>query len=199
MYLGTYWFKWRWTSRWIPSHPDSLGPLKDKNASNSILTFFLTTEIMTDKCPLNWSPRLNGIIVHRQRPLRRIQRKPTRLEFCQWLLAWLAWHHSSCAVELWYEASIWPKRLPLFSCRGNPFHTSLVEYFWKWYVYDRYEIRLSLMEKAQFLNLWYVIICINDILIIIGTILKEIIENRRTDSDLWDMCSACLGVGNLLV
>ena len=34
------------------------------------------------------------------------------------------------------------------------------------------------MEKAQFLNLWYVIICINDILIIIGTILKEIIENR---------------------
>ena len=55
------------------------------------------------------------------------------------------------------------------------------------------------MEKAQFLNLWYVIICINDILIIIGTILKEIIENRRTDSDLWDMCSACLGVGNLLV
>lgn len=63
----------------------------------------------------------------------------------------------------------------------------------------RYNINLTLMEKAQFLNLWYVIICINDILIIIGTILKEIIENRRTDSDLWDMCSACLGVGNLLV
>ena len=63
----------------------------------------------------------------------------------------------------------------------------------------RYNISLTLMEKAQFLNLWYVIICINDILIIIGTILKEIIENRRTDSDLWDMCSACLGVGNLLV
>ena len=63
----------------------------------------------------------------------------------------------------------------------------------------RYGLKLTLMEKTQFLNLWYVIICINDILIIIGTILKEIIENRRTDSDLWDMCSTCLGIGNLLV
>ena len=28
---------------------------------------------------------------------------------------------------------------------------------------------------------------------------KLIFPYRRTDSDLWDMCSACLGVGNLLV
>ena len=64
---------------------------------------------------------------------------------------------------------------------------------------DRYKIRLSLTEMIQFLNFWYVIICINDILIIIGSVLKEIIENKRSNTDLWDMCSACLGIGNLLV
>ena len=63
----------------------------------------------------------------------------------------------------------------------------------------KYKIKLTCSEMAQFLNLWYVIICINDILIIVGTILKEIIENRRTNTDLWDLCSTCLGVGNLLV
>lgn len=64
---------------------------------------------------------------------------------------------------------------------------------------DKYKIELSIMEKIQFLNLWYVVICINDVLIIVGTVLKEIIENRRSDTDLWDLCSTCLGVGNLLV
>ena len=63
-----------------------------------------------------------------------------------------------------------------------------------------YEIKLEMGETMQFLNLWYVVICINDVLIIIGTVLKELIENeRRTNNDLWDLCSTCLGVGNLLV
>lgn len=64
---------------------------------------------------------------------------------------------------------------------------------------ERYKISLTISEIIQFLNLWYVVICINDVLIIIGTVLKEIIENRRTNNDLWDLCSTCLGVGNLLV
>ena len=57
-----------------------------------------------------------------------------------------------------------------------------------------YKIKLTPSETMQFLNLWYVVICINDVLIIIGTILKEMIENeRRTNNDLWDLCSTCLG------
>ena len=57
-----------------------------------------------------------------------------------------------------------------------------------------YKIKLTMTETMQFLNLWYVVICINDVLIIIGTILKEMIENeRRTNNDLWDLCSTCLG------
>ncbi len=64
---------------------------------------------------------------------------------------------------------------------------------------ERYKVNLTVSEMIQFLNLMYVVICINDVLIIIGTVLKEIIENRRTNTDLWDLCSTCLGIGNLLV
>ena len=64
---------------------------------------------------------------------------------------------------------------------------------------EKFKIKLRRLEKLQFLNLWYVIICINDILIIIGTILKEVIESKRTNTDLWDFCSTFLGIGNLLV
>lgn len=63
----------------------------------------------------------------------------------------------------------------------------------------RYKLKLTRIEIFQFLNLWYVVICINDVLIIIGTVLKELIESRRTNSDLWDYCSMFLGIGNLLV
>ena len=42
-------------------------------------------------------------------------------------------------------------------------------------------------------------ICVNDILIIIGSILKELIELRQTSGDLWNFCSVFLGTGSLLV
>jgi len=64
---------------------------------------------------------------------------------------------------------------------------------------EKFRVKLTRMEVTQFLNLWYVVICINDLLIIVGTILKEIIEETRTNSDLWDFCSTFLGIGNLLV
>ena len=45
----------------------------------------------------------------------------------------------------------------------------------------------------------YILIIINDVLIITGCALKESIEGRRTLEDLWDACALCLGTGNLLV
>jgi mucolipin 3 len=42
-------------------------------------------------------------------------------------------------------------------------------------------------------------ICVNDILIIIGSVLKELIELRQTSGDLWNFCSVFLGTGSLLV
>ena len=42
-------------------------------------------------------------------------------------------------------------------------------------------------------------ICINDILIITGSLIKELIETRNTYTDLWDYCSIFLGTGTMLV
>ena len=42
-------------------------------------------------------------------------------------------------------------------------------------------------------------ICVNDVLIITGCIIKEIIETRSSLGDLWDYGSLFLGTGTLLV
>ena len=42
-------------------------------------------------------------------------------------------------------------------------------------------------------------ICVNDVLIICGCLLKDLIESRHTFEDVWDFCSVCLGTGDLLV
>jgi len=62
-----------------------------------------------------------------------------------------------------------------------------------------YGTTLSLEGRLEFLNFWYIMIFINDVLIIIGTIIKEQIERKHSDSDHWNICSIFLGTGNLLV
>jgi len=54
-------------------------------------------------------------------------------------------------------------------------------------------------EKLGFLNLWYVMICVNDTLIIMASIIKQLIEVHSIEGDMWDICSLMLGTGNLLV
>ena len=58
---------------------------------------------------------------------------------------------------------------------------------------------ITVGESCQFLNLWYVMICINDCLIIMGSVIKQLIESRSIVGDMWDMCSIMLGTGNMLV
>ncbi|XP_042865160.1 mucolipin-3-like isoform X3 [Penaeus japonicus] len=68
---------------------------------------------------------------------------------------------------------------------------------------------LSLEERMEFVNFWYILICINDILIIMGSFLKIGLESkffRREEErsyegflDTWNICSLFLGLGNLLV
>merc|ERR1719369_1786364 len=63
-----------------------------------------------------------------------------------------------------------------------------------------YGVALTLSEKLEFLNLWYVMICLNDCLIIGGSCIKIFLETKATTSEeLWDTCSLMLGTGNLLV
>lgn len=58
---------------------------------------------------------------------------------------------------------------------------------------------LSPEGKCEFLNLWYIMIIINDMLIIIGSSVKEQIERKQFTSDQWNICSVFLGTGNMLV
>nr|MBE5724911.1 transient receptor potential cation channel, mucolipin ortholog [Cucujiformia] len=54
-------------------------------------------------------------------------------------------------------------------------------------------------DKRKFFNYWYVMIIVNDVLIIIGTSIQEQIEKEGFTSDQWNICSVFLGLGNLLV
>ncbi|TRY63631.1 hypothetical protein TCAL_07292 [Tigriopus californicus] len=58
---------------------------------------------------------------------------------------------------------------------------------------------LTSSEKLEFLNVWYIVICFNDVFIIVGSAIKETIETRSTYGDLWDYGSLFLGIGVLLV
>lgn len=58
---------------------------------------------------------------------------------------------------------------------------------------------LSWDGKMEFLNIWYIMICVNDILLILGSALKEEIERSHFTSNEWNNCSLLLGIGNLLV
>ncbi|XP_050499254.1 mucolipin-3-like [Diabrotica virgifera virgifera] len=63
----------------------------------------------------------------------------------------------------------------------------------------RFEQPLTHKDKLKFLNLWYIMIIINDVFIIVGSIIKENIEKESFASDQWNVCSLFLGIGNLLV
>nr|NVI71373.1 transient receptor potential cation channel, mucolipin ortholog [Cucujiformia] len=62
-----------------------------------------------------------------------------------------------------------------------------------------YDKRLTAPDRRKFVNFWYIMIIVNDILIILGSAIKEQIEKEDFTSDQWNVCSLCLGVGNLLV
>ncbi|KAF5279758.1 hypothetical protein FQA39_LY05448 [Lamprigera yunnana] len=62
-----------------------------------------------------------------------------------------------------------------------------------------YHRELNNNDKMEFLNLWYIMIIINDILIIIGSAIKQRIEHNHFTFDQWNTGSVFLGTGNMLV
>jgi mucolipin len=63
----------------------------------------------------------------------------------------------------------------------------------------RHGWRLTAHERLEFLNLWYVMICINDVLLILASLAQLAIELRLVNGELWDLTSLLLGTGSLLV
>lgn len=62
-----------------------------------------------------------------------------------------------------------------------------------------FDRELSWEGKMDFLNIWYIMIICNDVLLIIGSAMKEQIERKNFAANEWNVCSVLLGVGNLLV
>ena len=59
---------------------------------------------------------------------------------------------------------------------------------------------LTISEKFQFLDLWIVMIIINDVMILTGTIIKNTaLDNTEVENEYYNSCAILLGIGNLLV
>ncbi|KAK0395479.1 hypothetical protein QR680_001297 [Steinernema hermaphroditum] len=66
--------------------------------------------------------------------------------------------------------------------------------------FDNYlSLNLSVSDQLSFLNIWYVMILVNDVFIIIGTVCKFTIEFKDFDNDLFTTTGILLGTGALLV
>ncbi|KAF2367182.1 E3 ubiquitin-protein ligase Msl2 CXC domain [Trinorchestia longiramus] len=104
----------------------------------------------------------------------------------------------------------------LLMCCRSLYRAQLLRYKSVHFFRTHYNKILSKWDELEFCNLWYVLICVNDILIMTGTILKLGLESRvlrlnKTEfikatkanhegyMDTWNICSLFLGVGNLLV
>ncbi|KAM6233203.1 mucolipin-1, partial [Porphyrio hochstetteri] len=61
----------------------------------------------------------------------------------------------------------------------------------------RYKRSVSLSDRMEFLNGWYILLVISDVLTILGTIMKIGIESKNFAS--YDVCSILLGTSTLLV
>lgn len=64
---------------------------------------------------------------------------------------------------------------------------------------ETYGQDLSCAGRWEFVNFWYVMIICNDILLVIGSAMKEQIESSDFKANGWDVCSVLLGLGNMLV
>uniref|UniRef100_K1REV9 Mucolipin-3 n=1 Tax=Magallana gigas TaxID=29159 RepID=K1REV9_MAGGI len=65
----------------------------------------------------------------------------------------------------------------------------------------RHRKDLSFHDRFEFVNLWYVLIVINDVLTVVGSSFKIQLERRhaQSSSENYDICALMLGIGSLLV
>lgn len=84
-------------------------------------------------------------------------------------------------------------------CARALYRAQLLRAVTEQYFEDYIGIKLSFEGKMEFLNVWYIMICVNDILLILGSTIKEAIERQNFAADEWNNCSLLLGIGNLLV
>ncbi|XP_046434419.1 mucolipin-3-like [Neodiprion fabricii] len=89
--------------------------------------------------------------------------------------------------------------ISLILCSRAICKAQLLKYETVSFFQNTYGKKLSVEGRLEFLNLWYIMIIINDLLIIMGSAIKEQIERTHYGGDQWNTCSVFLGTGNLLV
>jgi mucolipin len=78
--------------------------------------------------------------------------------------------------------------------RGNKLRREAVTFF-----KTNFGVQLSFSDQMNFLDCWILMIIANDMLIILGSVLKLMMERRVYESSNFSTCSLFLGIGNLLV
>lgn len=78
--------------------------------------------------------------------------------------------------------------------RGNKLRREAVRFF-----KSNFGIQLSLSDQMNFCDFWMLMIIANDLLIILGSVLKLMLERRIYESTHFSTCALFLGIGNLLV
>ncbi|XP_054005891.1 mucolipin-3-like [Hylaeus anthracinus] len=89
--------------------------------------------------------------------------------------------------------------LSLGLCSRSIYRAQLLKFETMNFFKKSYGKVLSIEGRLEFLNLWYIMIIVNDLLIMFGSAMKEQIERKQFGSDHWNLCSIFLGTGNLLV
>nr|QDR50964.1 Transient receptor potential cation channel, mucolipin [Heliconius melpomene] len=89
--------------------------------------------------------------------------------------------------------------ISLILCSRAIYRAQLLKELTVHFFHRAYNKELSLDGRLEFLNIWYIMIIINDFLIIMGSAIKEQIERNQFTNDQWNVCSMFLGIGNLLV
>ncbi|XP_063623181.1 mucolipin-3-like [Cydia splendana] len=89
--------------------------------------------------------------------------------------------------------------MSLMLCSRAIYRAQLLKELTVQFFRQAYDKELSLDGRLEFLNVWYIMIIVNDILIIMGSAIKEQIERNQFTNDQWNVCSLFLGTGNLLV
>ena len=79
-------------------------------------------------------------------------------------------------------------------CMRSLFRAEMLKLETNYLLLRNYDMALTVGEKLEFLNLWYVMICVNDFLIIGGSSVKLMLELKQTEQDLWDLCRLVMEV-----
>ncbi|CAD5215297.1 unnamed protein product [Bursaphelenchus xylophilus] len=89
--------------------------------------------------------------------------------------------------------------LSLLLCCRALFRAHRLKNMTNYFFENVFHVKISLKDDLSFLNMWYVMIVINDVCIVIGTVCKIAIEFRDFDNSMFTLTGVLLGIGCLLV